>query len=306
MALDDPLQTNDPAGDGWRPPAVYQWQPTPSPYLPPPAPTPQRRQGGLLGGLAAAAAAFLKYGLVLLKAAKLGPTLISMLVAAFFYTIFFGPAFAVGLVLLILVHESGHVIVARAQGLPMSLPVFLGPFGAVTNMKRPPRDAKQEAIIAIGGPVFGTAAAFACLVWALAVPDTHQFHYFLLALAEIGFFLNLFNLIPLSPLDGGRIATAISRWMNVLGIAIMLLVFVVFSNPFALIILILGVITTVQRFRNASRGLEPAAVPPATRLWIGAAWITMLAVCLIGLSATHTAVINSNTVPHVTQSSNSV
>jgi len=304
MSLDDRLSSNDPASDAWRPPAVYQWQPSPSPYPPPPPPAqvPQRRQGGLFGGLAAAVAAFLKYGLVLLKAAKLGPTLISMVVAVFFYTLFFGPAFAVGLVLLILVHETGHVIVSKAQGLPMSLPVFLGPFGAVTNMKRPPRDAKQEAIIAIGGPVFGTAAAFLVFLWALTVPSTQQFHFFLLALAEIGFFINLFNLIPMSPLDGGRVANAISRWMNILGIAIMAVVAVLFSNPFAFIILILGVITTVQRFRNARRGLEPAPVPTTTRLWIGLAWLTMLTVCLAGLSVTHSEAVNHGPVQQVTQS----
>jgi Zn-dependent protease len=312
--LRGPEPDNDPSGDSWRPPAAYQWQPEPAQYTPLPARIPpgqssgttvRNRQGGLLGGLLAAGAAFLKYGVVLLKIGKLGPTLISMVIAVFFYTIFFGPAFAIGLVLLILIHETGHVLVSKWQGVPMTLPVFLGPFGAVTGMKAPPRDAQQEAVIAIGGPVFGTAAAFLCFAWALAVPDTQRFHFFLLGLAEIGFFINLFNLIPMSPLDGGRVATAISRWMNVVGIAIMAVVAVLFSNPFAFIILIIGVISTVQRFRNAKRGLEPASVPPATRLVIGVAWLTMLTICVIGLSITHSAQVNSNTVPGVTQSSNS-
>lgn len=258
-----------------------------------------------MGGLAAAVAAFLKYGVVLLKVGKLAPTLISMVIAVFFYTLFFGPAFAVGLVLLILVHEIGHVVVSKLQGVPMTLPVFLGPFGAVTGIKAPPRDARQEAIIAIAGPVFGTAAAFACVAWALLIPP-NSFHYFLLALGEFGFFINLFNLIPMSPLDGGRVANAVSKWMNVVGIVIMAVVAVLLSSPFAIIILILGIITTVQRFRNARRGLEPASVSPATRAVIGAAWLGMLAVCVVGQSLAHTAIVNSNVVQHVNQSSNSV
>jgi len=292
-------------------PPVYRWQPTASPYpvYQPPqhSPTaPRRQQTGLLGGLAAAVAAFFKYGVVLLKVGKLGPTLISMVVALFFYMLFFGWQFAVGLVLLILVHEIGHVVFSKWQGIPMSLPVFLGPFGAFTRMHAPPRDARQEAIIAIGGPVFGTAASLACFALALVTPSTNDFHFLLLALAYFGCFMNLFNLIPMSPLDGGRVATAISKWMNVVGVAIMAAVALLLSNPFAIIILILGVITTVQRFRNAARGLEPAAVPPATRAVIGTAWLAMLAVCVVGMSLAHGAIVHSNHVPNVSESSGSV
>ncbi|MBV8445467.1 MAG: hypothetical protein JOZ92_06075, partial [Candidatus Dormibacteraeota bacterium] len=95
-----------------------------------------RRTGGIAGAAGAGAAAFAKYGLVLLKLGKLGPTLISMAIALFFYALFFGPAFGLGVVLLILVHELGHVAVSAYEGMPMSLPVFLGPFGAVTNIRR--------------------------------------------------------------------------------------------------------------------------------------------------------------------------
>jgi Zn-dependent protease len=307
-----PLSGSDPTGDAWRPPSVYRWQPYPQyapvpapPPPPPPGPAARRSQGGLLGGLVAAIAAFFKYGIVLLKVGKLLPTLVSMVVALFFYTIFFGWQFAVGLVLLILVHEIGHVLVSRWQGLPMSLPVFLGPFGAFTRMHAAPRDARQEAIVAIGGPVFGSLAALVCFAWALAIPYGH-FHFLLLALAYFGFFINLFNLIPMSPLDGGRVATAVSKWMNVVGIVIMAAVALLLNNPFAILILIIGVITTVQRFRNAARGLEPRSVPFGTRAAIGTAWLAMLAVCVVGMSLAHTAEINGQFVPGVNQSSNSV
>jgi Zn-dependent protease len=302
-------------------PPVYTWQPAASPprWLPtprgqqpawqqpaqwPPPPRAQnlrRRGGGIASLIAGGAAAFLKYGLVLLKVGKLGPTLISMVIALFFYTLFFGPAFALGFVLLILVHEMGHVVVSRIEGVPMSLPVFLGPFGAFTQMKRAPRDARQEAVIAIGGPVFGTAASFACFVWAQAFPPGNT-HLLLLALAYAGCFINLFNLIPMSPLDGGRVANAISPWMNVVGLVIMGAVVLFLGNPFALIIFILGLITTVQRFRNARRGLEPAAVPPRTRLWIGTVWVAMLLVAAAGMSITHGAIVDTNSIPGVNQS----
>ena len=296
MAGSSPIPTPDES-------PVFRWQPLhtsyrwsahaqagPQPHSPT-APS-RRRDGGILTAIGAALAAFLKYGVALLKVAKLGPTLISMVVALFFYVLIFSWQFAVGVVLLILVHEAGHVVVSYAQGIPMSLPVFLGPFGAFTRPHRPFQNARQEAIIAIGGPVFGTAAALLCFVWAFAVPAGH-FQALLLALAYFGCFINLFNLIPMSPLDGGRVANAISKWMNVVGIVIMFVVAFWLSNPFAFIVLILGVITTVQRFRNARRGLEPQPVPAATRFWIGSAWLAMLAVCIIGMSLTHNSLVDS-------------
>ena len=314
MATFDPPRQDDPPA----PPATYSWQPDPgsNPYLPAPSSTPpqpqqhsptaprtrREREGGLAGGIVAALIAFFKYGIVALKFAKIGPTVISMIIAFGIYAIFFGPWFAVGVVGLILVHEMGHVLFSRLEGLPMSAPVFLGPFGAFTRMKAPPRDAKQEAIIALGGPVVGTLAALLIYLFATTLhPGTTQ--AFLFALAYFGCFINLFNLIPMSPLDGGRIANAISRWMNVVGLVIMLGFFVLFSNPFALILLIIGAITTVQRFRNAAKGLEPASVSPGTRLVIGLVWLGMLVLAAGGLTVTHNAIVNGGVVHSVNQTS---
>ncbi|MFN2582654.1 MAG: hypothetical protein ABR498_07930, partial [Candidatus Dormibacteria bacterium] len=128
----------------------------------------------------------------------------------------------------------------------------------------------------------------------------------LLSLAYFGCFINLFNLVPMSPLDGGRITNALSRWMNVLGLALMFVFFLLFGNPFALILLIIGAITTFQRFRNARRGLEPAPVSPTTRLWIGATWVVMLVVAAGGMTVAHNAIVHSHAVPHVSQSSGNV
>ena len=300
------------------PPPVYSWQPdssSPSPWLPPPssappqpqlhsptAPRQRRGAGGIAGGLVAALAAFFKYGIVALKFVKIGPTVISMIIAFGIYLLFFGPWFALGVVLLILVHEMGHLLFSYLEGVPMSLPVFLGPFGAFTQIRGPVRDARQEAIIALGGPLVGTVAAILLYLFATTMqPGTTQ--AFLFALAYFGCFINLFNLIPMSPLDGGRIANAISRWMNVVGLVIMLGFFLLFGNPFALILLVIGGITTVQRFRNAARGLEPKSVSPAARAVIGLVWLGMLVLAAGGLTVTHNAIVNGGVVHGVNQTS---
>ena len=302
------------------PPPVYSWQPDSSSGPRPPAPsttapqqhwhpptTPRQRRetSGVIGALAAALAAFFKYGIVLVKFAKIGPTVISMIIAFGIYALFFGPWFAVGVVLLILVHEIGHLWFSRIEGLPISLPLFLGPLGAVAQLRERPRDARQEAMVALGGPLVGTVAAVLLFLFAetLQRGTTQAFLY---ALAYFGCFINLFNLIPMSPLDGGRMANAISRWMNVVGLVIMLGVFLLLGNPFVLIPLILGGFTTVQRFRNAARGLEPASVPPATRLVIALVWLGMLVFAATGLTVTHNAIVNSGVVHGVNQTSQTV
>ena len=223
-------------------PPVYQWLPDSSittssdsaSWLPPPVPArpgpPQqhsptapreqrRRREGIAGGIAAGLFAFLKYGLFLVKFGTFGPTLITMLIAIWFYTLFFGPAFAIGLVVLILVHELGHFIVARWMGLPARLPIFIGPLGAVTSLRRSPGDAGKSGIIALAGPALGTVAALLCFLLAGAATPGY-FRYLLLALAYFGCFLNLINLIPVGFLDGAKVADAIPKWMNVVGLLV--------------------------------------------------------------------------------------
>ncbi|MBV8301324.1 MAG: hypothetical protein JOY68_05330 [Candidatus Dormibacteraeota bacterium] len=261
-----------------------------------------RRTGGIAGAAGAGAAAFAKYGLVVLKLGKLGPTLISMAIALFFYALFFGPAFGLGVVLLILVHELGHVAVSAYEGMPLSLPVFLGPFGAVTNIRRPFRSAQQEAFIALGGPLFGTTAALLCMALAYSV-SAGYLRYLLFGLAYFGCFINLFNLVPLSPLDGGRIASGISVWMNVVGLVIMAGFVILLGNPFALLILVIGVFTTVQRFRAVRRGTAPPPLPARSRAAIGAAYLVMLLVAAGGMTVANNAVVDSHYVPNVSQPS---
>ncbi len=151
--------------------------------------------------------------LALLKFSKFGGALISMIVSIGAYAIVFPLQFAVGLVLMILVHELGHVIAAKQKGLPVSAPVFIPFMGALITMKRHPRDAETEAYIAIGGPVLGTIGALAAF-W-IGVQANYPL---LVIIANVGFFINLINLLPIHPLDGGRIATAVTRWLWLLGL----------------------------------------------------------------------------------------
>src|ERR1700732_4521712 len=216
-----------------------------------------RRNGGLAAGILAFLAFVfgkLSYGgLLLLKFKGLALTFVSTGVTALLYAQIFGWAFAVGIVLLILIHESGHVVVARVLGLPVTLPVMIPFLGAFVSMKQQPRTVAQESIMAIGGPVLGSIAAGLCYVGYLAMPNSST-GQLLQALAYFGFLINLFNLIPLTPLDGGRVTSLLSKWFNVAGLAIAagVLLFEGQSgsnvSPGLFLVLIFGAFSTYQRF----------------------------------------------------------
>ena len=287
-----------PSGDTytWRPEGSAPRAPLQPTSVHRPAGRAQQRRGGLLGGVLAGLAAFFKFGFVLLKFGKLSGTVISFALSLLVYIGLFGWQFGLGALLLIAIHESGHMLFARAQRLPVSAPFFLFGFGAVVTTKGF-RDARQEAIVAIGGPVVGTAAALLCYVFAQSLPEGHL-RYLFLALAYWGCLVNLFNLIPMSPLDGGRVASAVSKWANVAGIAVILLMIAGYSasgatlNPFLLIILLFGIFSTVGRFRRARAGAEPPPLDPRTRLAIAGAYLTMLVISAAGMSAAHSTLLS--------------
>ena len=180
---------------------------------------------------------------------KFFPTMLktggTMIFAIVIYSMFFGVWFAVGLVLLILVHEYGHLIAARRCGLKVGVPVFIPFMGAVIALKEAPKNAWIEAQVAIGGPLAGTAAAIFCAA-VYAVTDSELF----LALAYFGFFLNLFNLAPMSPLDGGRVVTVISPWLWVAGLVLILAMIVASKNIILFLILLLGLPRVFTLFRK--------------------------------------------------------
>lgn len=176
--------------------------------------------------------------LLLLSAGKLGKVLLSggtMILSVFAYALVWGWAYAVGFVALIFVHELGHYLAARNRGLPVGLPTFIPFVGAWINLKEQPLDAETEAYVGIAGPMLGSAASFVLYLW-----SREHGSGLLLALAYAGFMLNLFNLIPLSPLDGGRIVGVVSPRIWFLGVPILVGLFVWRPSPMLLLVALLA------------------------------------------------------------------
>lgn len=168
-----------------------------------------------------------------LKFGKIFMTGGTMLISVVVYAWIFGWRYAVGFVALLFVHEMGHFIAARQRGLPVGAPTFIPFVGAWIEMKQMPHDAETEAYVGMGGPLVGSLGALACYFVARDMgPDGR----WLLAVAYGGFFLNLFNLIPISPLDGGRITAVLSPRLWLLGAPVLMAVF--WWNPSPILILV--------------------------------------------------------------------
>nr|WP_281885258.1 site-2 protease family protein [Paenibacillus sp. YYML68] len=198
----------------------------------------------------------LKVILPVLKAGKAGGAFLTMLLSVGAYALLFPWQFAIGFVLLIFVHELGHVWASKRKGMPVTAVVFIPFFGAMTNMKRYPKDAVTEAYIAMGGPVIGSIGALAVLGAA---------YYFdsglLYSLAYTGFFINLLNLLPINPLDGGRISTAVTRWLWPVGLVLGLIVIIQLSSWILLIFWAMFAYDLYIKYvKNRNRGEQSAAV----------------------------------------------
>jgi Zn-dependent protease len=229
----------------------------------------------------AAIGAFLaKFGVVLLKF----KFLFSMFVSAAIYVWIGGWAFGIGLVLLLFVHEMGHVLEAKRQGLPVTAPLFIPFLGAMITMKQMPQDAWREARMAIAGPILGSLGA--AVVYAVAVAeDSRQ----LKAIAFLGFFINLFNLIPASPLDGGRIVTALHPALWFVGLLALLGLVIVRPNPILILILLVAASEVWRRWRmrNHPEFERYYKVAPRHRLIIGVLYFGLAALLVLGMSVTH-------------------
>ena len=265
-----------PGGGQLPPPPVYQVTsdiPPSSQYHYSPAP-PRRANRGILGGLAAAGAAafaYGKYALLILFKIPFATTLVSLLVSFGAYAVFYGPWFAVSLVTMILVHEMGHVVEIRRQGMQATAPIFIPFLGAAIFQRSHPTSALKQAQIGIAGPIAGTLGATA----AFALYAATQNEVFLLA-AWLGFFLNLFNLVPVWQLDGAWVLAPVSKWFQAAGYAAVaaLALFHVVSI-FLIVIALLGVPTLIQRFRNADNPYY-TSVPTGARWALGAAWLALV------------------------------
>src|SRR5436309_9303346 len=239
----------------------------------------------LAGSLAAIGAVLAKAKalLVLLPKLKLLTTFGSMLVSIGAYALLFGLPFAVGLVLLLLLHEVGHVIQLRREGIKASAPMFVPFLGAVISAKSMGKDAAAEARVGLAGPVLGSLAALVPLgLWLLTGSD------FWRALAYVGFVLNLFNLLPVVPLDGGRAMAARSPAVWLVGLAGLIALTVFYPSPILFLILIFGGLESWRRWKNRAtpEGRNYYAIPARTRLLVGATYLGLAAALSVGVAET--------------------
>ena len=211
----------------------------------------------------------------LFKFGKIGGTAITMIVSLAVYAQLYGWPYAAGFIALMFVHEMGHFVAAKQKGLPVSAPTFIPFVGAWIELKDQPMDVETEAYVAAAGPVVGTIGATAVFFWARHVESE-----LLLAVAYGGFFLNFFNLIPLSPLDGGRMTAILSPRIWFVGVPMMLALMLYRPSP----LLFLIAIAAIPALR-AAWNYDPHA--PENQAYYNASGETKLQYALIylGLAA---------------------
>ncbi len=195
-------------------------------------------------------------------------TVLTMALTIGVYTTQWGFPFALGFVLLIFVHELGHVLMLRAEGIPASAPVFIPFVGAFVAMRGHPRDGWSTAKVAIAGPVLGSIGAWVTLGAGIVLH-----HPMLVALGRTGLFLNLFNLIPVRPLDGGLLMSALPRAFSIAGFAVGVAAWLALRSTLLLIVLVVGLIGLVQRWRAPHDGppITVARRAAAFAAWLGLA-----------------------------------
>src|SRR4051812_4772897 len=237
----------------WLPPQPIRLEPVaePAPAGGPPA----RDEGGVLaalkryGGPGVVGVAYLlsklQFLLLALKGAEVATTSATMLVSVAAYALIWGWPFAGGFVALLFVHEFGHYLQLRREGVQPGRILFIPFLGAVIGARSLGGNALAEARVGLAGPVLGSIGALAVALAGFAT-DSEM----LKALAFTGFFLNLFNLLPVVPLDGGRAMAAMSPWMWFVGLAAMVGLVLVRPNPIIVLIALLGAMETWRRFKG--------------------------------------------------------
>jgi Zn-dependent protease len=228
-------------------------------------------------------AKFKGFALLLLKVKFFG-TAFTMLVSIGAYALLFPVWFAVGIVVLIWVHEMGHVVQLRREGIPASAPMFIPFLGAFVAMKQMPKDALAEARVGLAGPVLGTLGGIATL-GLYAVTREPLF----LGLAYVDFIINLFNLAPLLPLDGGRAVGAMSLAFQVVGLIVMVALF--FVAPIMALIALLGLPELWNRWRtrNTPEGRAYYDIPLGSRVAVGVVYVGLIVVLGLLMGATFVA-----------------
>ena len=273
----------------------------PAPIAAPDAPTseptpaveapPRKRRSRIRERLSAIGAAILallaklKSILVLLPKLKLLASTGTILVSLAAYALLWGWPFAAGFIALLFVHEMGHVIALRREGLKSSAPMFIPFLGAVIAARSLGQNALAEARVGLAGPILGSIGAAVCiLVWHATGNSLWE------ALAFTGFFLNLFNLLPVVPLDGGRAMAAMAPWMWFVGFAALIPLAVIFPNPIILLILVFAGFETYKRWK-LRRSPSPEQqtyyrVRPIDRALVAAVYLSLVALLVVGMHAT--------------------
>lgn len=218
----------------------------------------------------------IKLLLLLFSGLKFGKLLTSggsMLISVVVYAWIYGWRYAAGFVALLFVHEMGHYLAARHKGLNVGAPTFIPFVGAWIELKDLPHDAQTEAFVGLGGPLLGTVGAvlvyFAARNWGID---------WLLAVAYSGFFLNLFNLIPLSPFDGGRITAVLSPRIWFLGVPVLVALFMWRPSPMLFLIALLAWPQLWKAWKYRADSFEAQtyyAVPSAVKWEYGTYYIAL-------------------------------
>lgn len=230
---------------------------------------------------------FAKLKFLVLPVLKFFPVILktggTMILSVGAYALAWGWWYALGFVLLIFVHECGHLVAARRLGLNVGAPVFIPFMGAFIALKEAPRDAWVEAQVGIGGPLLGAVGAAVCLgIYLFSGNPLFG------ALAYTGCMLNLFNLAPVGFLDGGRIVTALSPWLWLVGMVI--LGAMVLTHPNFLLILIL-VMSLPRLFflfrRKTDEEVRYFEVTPARRAVMAAMYFGLAALLVVGMKLAH-------------------
>ncbi len=246
-------------------------------------PPPKRGNGSLFAAFGAVVVAILakSKGLLLalkgLSAGKLLLTVGSMLAMVAFEAQRSGWLFGLGFVAMILIHELGHGYAIKREGLSAGYPIFIPFIGAMIALRGQPRNSLVEARIAIAGPMAGTLAALGATTLFLTT-DGRMY----LAVAYAGFFLNLFNLVPMSPLDGGRVARMFSRRMWILGLLLLAGLFALHPSPQLGIIGVFALIHSLSR-RAAPAGPDESQVTPRDRARMAMSYFGLAAFLTMGM-----------------------
>ena len=245
-----------------------------------------REKLGAAGAAIIALFAKLKAILLFLPKIKLLSTAGTALVSVAAYSLIWGWPFAAGFVVLIFIHEMGHVVALRRHGIKASAPMFIPFMGAVIWARSLGDDALTEARVGLAGPYFGAAASAVVAIVGLA---THS--GLLEALGYIGFLLNLFNLLPVVPLDGGRAMAAMAPWMWFVGFGALVTLEFITPNPILLIICLVAAYDLYHRWqkRKSPTMMQTAyyRVTPRNRIIIGAAYLGLIVALAIGMHFTY-------------------